>query len=103
MPRCDFLVWILVTKLAPTYYQKLDLLLNEHPRYHELSSWRKGFKKVWRKLEKTLINMPINNAYRPKVEKWNCTCPAFAVSRFLICKHLIQHVHHVPPPYSSWK
>jgi SWIM zinc finger len=41
--------------------------------------------------------MPINNAYGPKVEKWKCTCPAFAVSRFLICKHLIQCVQHVPP------
>ena len=28
---------------------------------------------------------------------WTCTCPAFAVSRFLVCKHLIQRVHRVPP------
>jgi len=45
MPRCDLLVWILVTKLAPTYYRKLDQLLTETARYRELSSWRKGFNK----------------------------------------------------------
>ena len=39
------------------------------------------------------------NAYRPNVEKWNCTCPAFAISRFLICKHLIQCVHRVSPVF----
>ena len=67
MPRCDLLVWILITKLAPTYYRKLDLLLKESARYRELSSWRKGFKKTWRKLEESLITIPINDAYRPKV------------------------------------
>jgi len=62
MPRCDLLVWILVTKLAPTYYRKLDQLLTETARYRELS-WRKGFKKIWRKLEKTPITMLLNDAY----------------------------------------
>jgi len=96
MPRCDLLVWILITKLAPTYYRKLDRLLQEQGRYRELSSWRKGFKKTWRKLEKTPITIPLNDAYRPNVENWICTCPAFAISRFLVCKHLIQRMHIVP-------
>ena len=99
MPRCDLLVWILVTKLAPTYYRKLDLFLTEQARYRELSSWRKGFKRAWRKLEKTPITMPINDAYQPKVEEWVCTCPAFAISRFLVCKHLIQRMQKVPPTF----
>jgi hypothetical protein len=30
---------------------------------------------------------------------WICTCPAFVVSRFLICKHLIQLVLKVPPKF----
>ena len=42
MPRCDFLVWILVVKLAPTYYRKLNRLLTETGQYRELPSWRKG-------------------------------------------------------------
>ena len=99
MPRCDLLVWILVTKLVPTYYRKLDLLLKESARYLELLSWHKGFKKIWRKLEETPITIPINDAYRPKVNEWICTCPAFAVSRFLVCKHLIQRVQRVPPVF----
>jgi len=97
MPRCDLLVWILVTKLAPTYYQKLDQLLKETARYRELSSWRKGFKKAWRKLEKTPITLPLNDAYKPEVAKWICTCPSFVVSRFLLCKHLVQGMRRVPP------
>ena len=101
MPRCDLLVWILVTKLAPSYYRKLDRKLDrlskETARYRELSSWRKDFKKIWRKLEKKPITIPLNDAYQPNVEKWICTCPAFAISRFLICKHLIQRMQRVPP------
>jgi len=99
MPRCDLLVWILVKKLAPSYYRKLDILLTEGARYRELSSWRKGFKKAWRKLEKTPITIPINDAYQPKVEEWVCTCPAFAISCFLVCKHLVQRMHKVPPTF----
>ncbi|KAF8955525.1 hypothetical protein BDZ97DRAFT_1632229, partial [Flammula alnicola] len=71
-------------------------LLKEQARYRELSSWRKGFKKIWRKLEETPITMPLNDAYRPDVEKWVCTCPAFAISRFLVCKHLVQRMQTVP-------
>jgi hypothetical protein len=69
MPRCDLLVCILVTKLAPTYYRKLDRLLKETARYHELSSWQKDFKKVWRKLEKKPITILLNDAYKPNVKK----------------------------------
>ncbi|KAJ7577209.1 hypothetical protein C8J56DRAFT_899293 [Mycena floridula] len=32
-PRVDLLVWILVTKLAPTYYRKLDLILHPISQY----------------------------------------------------------------------
>jgi len=97
MPRCDLLVWILVTKLAPFYYTKLDRLLVENGRYRELCSWRKDFKKEWRALEKRAVTQPVNDAYKPDAEKWVCTCPAFVKSRFLVCKHLIQDVEHVPP------
>lgn len=96
---CDLLAWILITKLAPTYYQKLDRLLKDTGRYCKLSSWHKCFKKTWWKLEKTPITLPLNDAYRPNVEKWICTCPAFIVSRFLLCKHLVQNVQQVPPVF----
>ncbi|KAF9033847.1 hypothetical protein BJ165DRAFT_1356948, partial [Panaeolus papilionaceus] len=69
MPHCDLLVWILVVKLAPLYYRKLNLLLTETGRYRELPSWRKNFKKTWKKLMNTPITMPINDAYRPNPSK----------------------------------
>jgi len=99
MPRCDLLAWILVTKLAPTYYIKLDHLLIPNGRYRELCSWRREFKKTWRNLETREITMPINDAYRPDAKNWICTCPFFVTSRFLICKHLVQRVHRPPPTF----
>jgi len=65
MPRCDLLVWILVTKLAPTYYRKLDQLLKETGRYRELSSWRKEFKKIWRKLS-IIRGQPLSGLQAPR-------------------------------------
>lgn len=97
LPRCDLLAWVLVKKLAPTYYRKLSIVLVDTGRYRELASWRKDFKRQWRKLEQTPITLPLNEAYRPNVPKWTCTCPAFVVSRFLICKHLVQKVRRAPP------
>ncbi|KAJ3535176.1 hypothetical protein NMY22_g6606 [Coprinellus aureogranulatus] len=99
MPRCDLLVWILVTKLVPTYYRKLGRLLVDTGRYREPASWRKDFKRRWRKLEKQPITLPLNEAYRPNTRTWTCTCPSFFVNRFLICKHLVQQVHRVPPRF----
>ena len=54
------------------------------------SSWRKGFKKVWRKLEKTPITVPINDAYRTKVEKRNRTCACPYLSS--ICRQPIPYL-----------
>jgi hypothetical protein len=43
--------------------------------------------------------MPLNEKYRPDAHRWVCTCPCFAISRFLICKHLVQAVQPVPPVF----
>ncbi|KAI9104887.1 hypothetical protein DFS34DRAFT_573088, partial [Phlyctochytrium arcticum] len=105
MPRCDLLIWILITKLEPTYSlsattsRKLDRLLSpEHKRsrYREPPVWRKAFKKMWRKLETTAVPQPTNDKYQPDAHLWKCTCPSFVINRFLICKHLVQRVHRVP-------
>ncbi|KAJ7218618.1 hypothetical protein GGX14DRAFT_533331 [Mycena pura] len=69
MPRCDLLAWILIVKLAPNYYRKLDRLLTDTGRYRELPSWRKNFKTAWRKLEKTPITLPVNPAYKTDTKK----------------------------------
>ncbi|KAF9021704.1 hypothetical protein BDZ89DRAFT_1163620 [Hymenopellis radicata] len=97
MPRVDLLIWILVTKLAPNYYRRLDVLINPIGRYRELASWRKAFKKEWRRCETTPLTLPMNEKYQPDTEKWVCTCPYLHGSRFLVCKHLVQAVHPVPP------
>ncbi|THV07112.1 hypothetical protein K435DRAFT_825684 [Dendrothele bispora CBS 962.96] len=83
-PRVDFLVWILMVKLAPSYYRRLDLIQRPVGRgYRNLSSWRQ-------------ITYPLNPKYKPNVHRWVCTCPYFAKSRFLVCKHLVQMVKEVP-------
>ncbi|KAJ6558978.1 hypothetical protein B0H10DRAFT_2369275 [Mycena sp. CBHHK59/15] len=99
MPRCDLLVWILIVKLAPTYYRKLDRLLTNTGRYRELPSWCKGFKRTWRKLEKMPITLPVNPAYKTDAKKMICTCLSMPTSRFLICKHTVQAMKPVPPVF----
>ncbi|KAJ6602810.1 hypothetical protein DFH09DRAFT_1270635 [Mycena vulgaris] len=99
MPRCDLLAWILIVKLAPTFYRKLDRLLTDTGRYRELSSWRKDFKRAWRRLERTPITLPVNPAYKTDAKKMLCTCPSLPVSRFLLCKHVVQGVEPVPPVF----
>ena len=84
-------------KLAPTYYDKLDQMLTDTGQYRNLSSWRKAFKRDWKKAAATPITMPQNEKYRPDSRKWVCTCPYFSTSCFLICKHLVQLVHPVAP------
>ena len=37
-------------------------------------------KKEWRKLEKREVAYPLNDAYRPDLARWVCTCPAFSIS-----------------------
>ncbi|KAJ7475022.1 hypothetical protein FB451DRAFT_1034721, partial [Mycena latifolia] len=54
-PRLDLLVWILVTKLAPNYYCRLDLIFNPIGRFRELSSWHKAFKAQWKICQNTPI------------------------------------------------
>ena len=69
-------------------------------RHRELGSWRKEFKRIWRKSEVQPINdEETAQKYRPDVRKWVCTCPHFVRSRFLVCKHLVQCVHPVPPQF----
>ncbi|KAJ3779891.1 hypothetical protein GGU10DRAFT_397907 [Lentinula aff. detonsa] len=71
----------------------------------ERSSWRKIFKKEWKRCETAPISDPnertieSNIEYRPDVKQWVCTCPYLAKSRFLVCKHLVQLVEQVPPRF----
>ncbi|KAJ6470299.1 hypothetical protein DFH09DRAFT_954863 [Mycena vulgaris] len=62
-PRLDLLVWILVTKLAPNYYRRLDIMLNATGRFRDQPSWRKAFKAQWRCCQTTPISLPLNPKY----------------------------------------
>ncbi|OBZ78537.1 hypothetical protein A0H81_00404 [Grifola frondosa] len=80
-PRIDLLVWILVVKLAPTYYRKLDIRLNDIGRFRELADWHKSFKREWKRCENAPYKLPLNPKYRPDPYRWVCTLhpvnPAF--------------------------
>src|SRR5260221_1353574 len=39
----------------------------------------------------------MESKYNPHVHQWICTCPHFFQSCFLLCKHLVQLHHPVPP------
>ncbi|KAF8879756.1 hypothetical protein CPB84DRAFT_1640918, partial [Gymnopilus junonius] len=73
--------------------------LNDTGHFRELPKWRKEFKAEWKKAMKTPITMPLNEKYKPNVKKFVCTCPQFVISRFLICKHLVQQFHPVDPRF----
>jgi hypothetical protein len=81
----------------PSYYRKLDIMLNDIGRFRELPKWRKKFKSEWNKALNTPITMPLNEKYRPDTTRFVCTCPQFVISRFLICKHIVQLFHPVDP------
>jgi hypothetical protein len=99
LPRVDLLAWIMVSKLAPRYYQKLEVMLNDTGRFRELPKWRGEFKAAWKKAEDAPITVPINPMYRPDVKRFVCTCPQFVISRFLICKHVVQLFRPVNPVF----
>ncbi|KAJ6556354.1 hypothetical protein B0H19DRAFT_947916, partial [Mycena capillaripes] len=66
--------------------------------YGELPCWRKLFKRVWRKLEKTPITLPANPTRRTR-KKYICTCPSLPTSRFLLCKPTVQGLQPGPPVF----
>ena len=41
----------------------------------------------------------MNEKYRLDTENFTCTCPQFVISRFLLCKHIIQQFHPVDPQF----
>jgi len=98
-PRLDLLVYTLIKKLAPTYYRKLQQTVTATGRLRELSAWRKAFKRQWKFDLQKDQNYDLHDRYRPDPKRWVCTCPHFVVSRFLICKHLVQSVKPVPPHF----
>ena len=80
--RLDLVVFIIINRLLPHNQQRQIRILQGR----EKPSWRKDFKKEWRKCEKheEKENIHITNA-----EKWVCSCYAFLLSRWPVCYHLV--------------
>ena len=66
-----------MTKLMPTYVQKLDEKLIYNGWHHNLYAWWKSFKQQWIKCKFTPITDPDNPKYATAPYRWVCTCPAF--------------------------
>jgi len=81
-PRLDLVIFIIIKRLLPHYQQRQDRILQGR----EKPSWKKDFKKEWRKCEK---HEKKENTHVTIVEKWVCSCYAFLLSRWPICYHLV--------------
>ena len=88
-----------MTKLMPLYVHTLGERLAYTGRHRNHASWRKFFKKEWKRCKSTAITDPDDPKYATDPSRWVCACPSFIRSRFLICKHLVQSVHPVSPRF----
>jgi hypothetical protein len=100
--RLDLLVWTVIEKIVPEYVEEVEQFLRPTKLARDASSWRKEFKREWRKCEVKDTSTPGEfpyTKYNPDPGSWTCACPAYRDSRFLICKHLIQRCHPVTPRF----
>jgi hypothetical protein len=100
--RLDLLVWIMVDQIVPHYAAKMKLILEPSGRARDRADWRDELKREWRLCEEKETSPPDEFPYlkyAPNPRTWTCSCPAFLISRFLICKHLIQLCHPVPATF----
>ncbi|TFK32527.1 hypothetical protein BDQ12DRAFT_701128 [Crucibulum laeve] len=74
-------------------------MLNDIGCFCTLPKWRKEFKAEWKKAAKMSIILPLNDSYQLDPIHFVCTCPQFIISRFLVCKHLVQSFHTVNPVF----
>jgi hypothetical protein len=100
--RLDLLVWTIVEKVIPEYEEKVQRIIKPTGLSRDAASWRKEFKREWRRCEVKQTSDPDEfpyTKYNPDPCNWKCACPAYRDSRFLICKHLIQLCCRVSPRF----
>ena len=81
----NLLVWVIIIKFAPC----IENWVKWWQTQDDFESSRHGArnsKRIWKKAVKAAVTLPLNPKYRPSTDKWVCTCPQFATSRFLLCK-----------------
>ncbi|KAJ7679837.1 hypothetical protein B0H17DRAFT_1138976 [Mycena rosella] len=101
-PRLDKLVWILVTKVIPSYLVRAQVLDDGHRIGHSksLSPFHKQFKALWKALPVLPISIDADKKYITRLDKWTCTCESLKFHSCHLCKHLVQGVP--PPPPCFW-
>ena len=87
-PRLEYVVHILNTQVIPKYIRDYDLYSQGIKR----GEWWSRFTKDW----KSLSSQSVQNHYDTSLSRWWCTCPAFRVHAFHLCKHLC-HLQSCPP------
>jgi hypothetical protein len=93
-PRPDLLIWIILEKMVPQYYEVIHKIQNPISRYRDMPSWRADFKREWFSLESRpeSDDARVEDRYKPNPYYWVCTCPSFSTGRWLLCKHLFREV-----------
>lgn len=98
-PRIDMVTWILITRAIPQAIQHMEALLDgDHRR--AVASWRKIFKRQWKREAVKIVEASHIKVYRTNPALWTCGCPAFLLSRFLLCKHLVHCMKPIRDPVS---
>jgi len=85
-PRMDLVVHCIIRELMPLNDGKMHFLLNRNHRMYS-ATWRRDFKKDWRAARSTKLG---NTVHTTDINQWTCSCSAFVLSRFLLCKHLVK-------------
>lgn len=82
-PRLDLLVHIICSKVLRKYLDEYKALRSGVKK----PWWWKEFVKTW----KICSNSRINGTYVTDKCNFTCSCPAWARSKFFLCKHLVEN------------
>ncbi|TDL17451.1 hypothetical protein BD410DRAFT_708203, partial [Rickenella mellea] len=63
-------------------------LTEKELRWRKASAKTKGRSERLAEIEEEADRVP--GTYHTDIQKWTCSCPAYLISRFLLCKHLVR-------------
>ena len=89
--RLDLLIYVLATKHYDQQAYRWDLMVETKI---ELSAWETDAIDEWNEVCGRDEEADADAAYVPDVVQWICGCPAYARSRFPLCKHLVNRSGH---------
>ncbi|KAJ7576556.1 hypothetical protein C8J56DRAFT_1061832 [Mycena floridula] len=101
-PWLDLVTHVILTTLFPRIRNTLNYVLGLkwNGRPQALASWQAAFLKDWKakgRAEKLAQieeeKLRPQGKYHTNHEAWTCSCPAYLISRFLLCKHLVRAVN----------